>query len=111
MAWRENRLCALPPVSVAAAPGVVERAGIVTKEELAQAMETLAVLQVRPQHHPLPLLVVCRACEWDRVHGRWSGVQGGDAFGDHMEDCYYLTLQKCAAALDSAAAASVAEDS
>jgi hypothetical protein len=38
-------------------------------------------------------------------------VQGGDAFGEHMEDCYYLTLQKCAAALDAAAASSIADDS
>jgi len=104
-------------VSVAAAPGVVERAGIVTKEELAQAMETLAVLQV-PSLPCSPLgwctgLPLAGVCVGAGTHtgGCLSGVQGGDAFGEHMEDCYYLTLQKCAAALDAAAAASVAEDS
>jgi hypothetical protein len=35
--------------------------------------------------------------------------QGGDAFGEHMEDCYYLTLQRCASTLNAAAAAAAEE--
>jgi len=53
------------PVDVADAPGVME--GILRdKDEMRDAMETLAVLQ------------------------------GGDAFGEHMENCYYAALKLCA---------------